>query len=114
MFQRKSPLCSLFLRRGGAVHCRVTGVKHYSADLEQEGLDIPCILKFEGDGEKLRSLLDKTQKLMGVARCIYGNCFVGKYFVFASQPRGENFTPPPPPEKYPLYSMSIGTPFLNW
>ena len=22
-----------------------------------------------------------TRALMGVARCIYGNCFVGKYFV---------------------------------
>ena len=51
-----SSICSLFLQRGGAIHCRVTGVKHYSADLEQGGLEIPCILKFEGDGEKPRSV----------------------------------------------------------
>ncbi len=33
-----SSTCSLFLRRGGAIHCTVTGAKLYSADLEQGGL----------------------------------------------------------------------------
>ena len=58
-----SSICSLFLWRGGVIHCRVTGVRRYSADLEQGGLEIPCILKFEGDtdSEKVRYLLDKTQ-----------------------------------------------------
>ena len=49
-----SSICSLFLRRGGAIHCRVSDVKRYSADLEQGGLEIPCILKFEGD--RIRTL----------------------------------------------------------
>ena len=31
--------CSFFLRRGGAIHCTVTGAKRYSADLEQGGLE---------------------------------------------------------------------------
>ena len=43
---------SLFLRRGGAIHCTVTGAKRYSADLAQ---GVPCVLKFVhvGDGEIL-------------------------------------------------------------
>ena len=57
----------MFLRCGGAIHRRVTGVKHDCADLEQGEVEIPCILKFEGDGEKLRSLLDKTQKYVNSA-----------------------------------------------
>ena len=62
-------ICSLFLRRGGAIHCRVTGVRRYSADLQHGGLEIPCILKFEVDtkGEQLLYLLDKTQKLVSSA-----------------------------------------------
>ena len=62
-----SSICSLFLRRGGAIHCRVTGAMCYSADLQQGRLEIPCILKFEIDSEKLRCLLDKTKKLVSFA-----------------------------------------------
>ena len=36
-----------------------------------------------------------TCALMGVACCIYGNCFVGKYFVVCFSTRN----PPPPPRK---------------
>ena len=39
--------------------CSVTDSKRYSSDLSQGGLEIPCILKFEG--EKL--LVGKVQKL---------------------------------------------------
>ena len=39
--------------------------------------------------------------LMGVARCIYGNCFVGKYFVVCFSTT--KTTKILPPEKYPLY-----------
>ena len=59
-----SSICSLFLRHGGAIRCTVTGSRHYSVDLEQGGLEIPCTLKFEVDSEKLSFLLDKTQKLV--------------------------------------------------
>lgn len=43
-----SSICSVFLRRGGVIHCIVTAARRYSADLEQGGLEIPCILRFEG------------------------------------------------------------------
>ncbi len=37
-----SLISSLFLR---CVHCTVTAARRYSADLEQDGLDVPCILE---------------------------------------------------------------------
>ena len=42
--------------------------------------------------------------LMGVARCIYGNCFVGKYFVvcFSTAKTTKILRP----EKYPLYGTT--------
>ena len=44
-----------------------------------------------------------TRVLMGVARCIFGNCFVGKYFVVCfSTTKTMKFYPLP--EKYLLYS----------
>ena len=33
-----SPICSVFLRRGGTINCRVTGTRKYSSDLPQGGL----------------------------------------------------------------------------
>ena len=38
-----SPICSIFIRRGGLITCMVTGNRRYSADLEQGGLEIPCL-----------------------------------------------------------------------
>ena len=46
-----------------------------------------------------------TRALMGVARCIYGNCFVGKYFVVCFSTTKTTKILPPPPEKYPLYGI---------
>ena len=46
-----------------------------------------------------------TRVLMGVAHCIYGNCFVGKYFVVCFS----TMKIPPPPEKYPLYGVFAGS-----
>ena len=34
--------CMLFLRRGGAIQCTVTGPRKYSYDLLQGGLELPC------------------------------------------------------------------------
>lgn len=62
-----SSVCSLFLRHGGVIRCRVTGNRCYSADLVQGGLEIPCLLKFEANSEKLLGLLDKAQKLVASA-----------------------------------------------
>ena len=44
-----SPLCSTFLRNGGAIDCTVTGRYQYSEDLSLGGLDIPCSLQFTGN-----------------------------------------------------------------
>ncbi len=57
-----SSICSLFLRCGGRIHCTVTAARRYSADLEQGGLEVPCILKFEGCSSKNYFL--KAEKLI--------------------------------------------------
>jgi len=38
-----SSVCSLYIRRGGEIHCRVTSSRRFSADLEQEGLEVPIV-----------------------------------------------------------------------
>ena len=49
-----SPVCSVFLRRGGTISGRVTGHRRYSADLPQGGMEIPCTLTFQsGDVQYL-------------------------------------------------------------
>ena len=55
-----SSVCSLYLRRGGSIICRVTGSRRYSEDLIQGGLEIPCVLIFEGDA----TLTTKAKKLV--------------------------------------------------
>ncbi len=39
-------VCSLFLRRGGTIHCRVTGGRRFSSDLPQGGLEVLCKILF--------------------------------------------------------------------
>ena len=56
-----SSICSLFIRRGGSISCRVTGKRRYSCDLIQGGMEIPCLLLFEG---KDKLLMDKVSKLL--------------------------------------------------
>lgn len=55
-----SSLCSLFLRRGGTITCKVTGKRRHSKDLPQGGLEIPCILTFEGSSTEIA----KVEKLV--------------------------------------------------
>ena len=38
-----SSVCSLYIRQGGEIHCRVTGSRCFSADLEQGGFEVPII-----------------------------------------------------------------------
>ena len=55
-----SAACSLFLQRGGSIRCIVTGERCYSSDLPQGGLEVPCMLRFNGqlnDVLKLKKLL---------------------------------------------------------
>ena len=51
-----SRACSLFLRRGNSITCRVTGHRRHSADLPQGGLEVPCILRFEGEVKDIAKL----------------------------------------------------------
>ena len=55
-----STVCSLFLRRGGSILCRVTGSRRFSRDLPQGGVEIPCMLVFQGDSK----YVDKARKLL--------------------------------------------------
>ena len=48
--RRISSTCLLFLRHGGAITCKITDPKkRYSRDLEQGGLEIPCVLLFQAE-----------------------------------------------------------------
>ena len=55
--RKVSRVCSLFLRRGGAIECTVTGCRRYSADLPQGGLEVPCSLLFKGSPEEIKKLM---------------------------------------------------------
>ena len=43
---RISSICSIFLRRGGAINCTVDASRRYSSGIPQGGLKIPCVLTF--------------------------------------------------------------------
>ena len=63
-----SPICYVFLRRGGTISCRVTGHRRYSADLAQGGMEIPCTLTFQaGDAQ----YLDKIKKSLIQASIVW-------------------------------------------
>ena len=51
-----STLCSLLLRRGGAIHCVVTGCRRYSRDLPQGGMKIPCKYHFVGNSTEIKKV----------------------------------------------------------
>ena len=60
-----STLYHLFLSRGGSITCTVTGIRKYSDDLPQGGLEVPCQLTFRGDEpaiEKVKKLLHDKPK----------------------------------------------------
>ena len=42
-----SPICSIFIRRGGTIKCLISGGRQYSYGLPQGGLEIPCVLIFK-------------------------------------------------------------------
>ena len=46
--RRISSVCSMFLRRGGIISCRVTGGRCCSEDLPLGGLEVPCMLTLRG------------------------------------------------------------------
>ncbi len=52
-----SMLCSLFIRKGGSISCKITGSSRvYSRDLPQGGLEIPCVVIFKGNHENIKKL----------------------------------------------------------
>ena len=55
-----SAACSLFLRANGTITCIVTAGRHFSADLPQGGLEVPCKLIFKGKN----ALITKIKKLV--------------------------------------------------
>lgn len=55
-----SATCNLFIQKGGNILCKVTGLWHYSDDLPQGGLEVPCELTFRGD----RKLVAKISRLL--------------------------------------------------
>ena len=46
--KKVSKVCSLFLRRGGSISCEIAGARRYSRDLQQGGIEVPCILIIKG------------------------------------------------------------------
>ena len=56
-----SSICSIFLRRGGSITSRVNCHHHYSSDLPQGGLEIPCVLTFSA---KSYNESDRARKLV--------------------------------------------------
>lgn len=59
-----STMAYLFLRKGGAISCVVTGTRRYSHDLPQGGMEIPCLLKFRGNNnilQKIKQLLQRDK-----------------------------------------------------
>ena len=57
MPRNTSVACSAFLRRGGVITCTVTGVRHYSNDLPQGGLEVPCCLKFSASSKEINKII---------------------------------------------------------
>ena len=68
-----SSICSVFIRRGGTIHCQATGSRRYSSDLAQDGLEIPSVLEFFGEAKDVHkvgklatlALLDSSYILKG-------------------------------------------------
>lgn len=55
-----STACSLFLRRKDTICCRIKTSRHFSDNLPQRGLEVPCILIFHGESKdvaKMRKLV---------------------------------------------------------
>jgi len=51
-----STVCSLFIRHGGSIRHEITDSRHYSRDLPQGGMEVPCKLHFYGDGSELKKI----------------------------------------------------------
>ena len=55
--RKLSRMCTLFLRRGGTIHCTIMGGRRYSRDLPQGGVEIPCKLLFQGKPKEIKKVV---------------------------------------------------------
>ena len=62
--RRISYICNIFIRHAGSITCRVTDQRHYSRDLEQRGLEVPCEFRFYSEDQKC---VKKSRELLGKA-----------------------------------------------
>ena len=66
MPRRISPLCSVFIRRGGSIMGVVDGPRRYSSDLPQGGLELPCKLLFRApsllESNKMKKLIQSVME----------------------------------------------------
>ena len=53
--RKVSRVFALFLKRGGAINCTVTGRQRHLADLPQ-GLEIPYVVIFQGQAKEIQKL----------------------------------------------------------
>ena len=61
-----SSVCSIFIRRGGNINCRITGSREHSSDLEQGGLQLPCELMFSIADSKEYQKARKSFKILSI------------------------------------------------
>ena len=59
-----SPVCSIFIQRGGFITCTVSDRRHYSADLEQGESEILCKIKFSTSSSVEK---EKAEKMVTAA-----------------------------------------------
>ncbi|XP_065910108.1 uncharacterized protein [Dysidea avara] len=63
-----STVCSIFIRRGGAIVCVITGPRQYTHDLPQGGLEVPCPYIFRTKdcklGEKAKKVVEDVFGVM--------------------------------------------------
>ena len=61
--RKMSAICSIFLRKGGSIFCQVNGGRRYSHDLPRGGLEVPCLMRFQGTAKDVQ----KIEKLVTLA-----------------------------------------------
>ena len=61
-------ISSLFMKRNGVIKCKVTGTQRYSIDLQQGGMEIPCLLTFEGKEKEINKIKKIFKRLLLVVQ----------------------------------------------
>ena len=54
--RKMSAICSIFLRKGGSIFCQVNGGRRYSHDLPQGGLEVLCLMRFQGTAKDVQKV----------------------------------------------------------